>query len=392
MFGLGASIADRRRLLRLSQEELAERLNRISGAATFTRTEISRYERGRRTPVGRTLTWLANALETTIEELRAGTAMPEPMPRLSDLLTGEPLDTTQLTLLAYRWQSAPPPQLTECASGRHVGERLAGEIEARTHDLRLLDRHLGGRQLADLVGREVAVTTALIRDASYQPATGQRLLAALSELAQVGGWVAADAGRTDEATRCQALSVTAAHAADRPDLAASALSTLAYQLANNGEPQTAVLLAGAADRGSSTSGPVARALFAERRAWAYARAGQVNEALRALDEADERYDPAAPRPGFAYWLDRDEIDVLRARAYVELGRHRPAVDLLRTALASYPAEHARELSLYRSYLAQALLGAGEHEEAGQIAATLVDAGSERAASRAALVRTLLPTP
>ncbi len=42
MFGLGASIADRRRLLRLSQEELADRLNRISGAATFTRTETPR--------------------------------------------------------------------------------------------------------------------------------------------------------------------------------------------------------------------------------------------------------------------------------------------------------------------------------------------------------------
>jgi transcriptional regulator with XRE-family HTH domain len=388
---LGAFIADRRRILGLSQTALAERLNRASGAATFTRTEVSRYERGARHPVGDTVRWLAEALETTPAELYGAEAPADPAGELAELLGRGDLAAGDVSRLAYRWQAAEPPQLTAVRAGRTVGERLAAEVEARTEDLRLLDDHVGGRDLAPLVSRELALSVELLGEASYTEHTGRRLLSAVSDLAQLAGWVASDAGRAGEATRYYAVGMAAGHDAGDPALVASSLSSLAYQTANVGDRREAVLMASAADRGARTAVPVARTLFAERLAWARARIGDADGATRALDAADDRFTDAGtdPAPPWAYWLNRDEIDVMRGRVDVELHRASEAVALLSAAIGRYPADHVREVSLYRSYLAEAYAIAGERDEAARVAAELESAGSARADERAEHVRELL---
>lgn len=111
--------------------------------------------------------------------------------------------------------------------------------------------------------------------------------------------------------------------AGRPELVASALSSLAYQEANTGNPTVAVLMAGSALRGATNADPTARTLFTERLAWTYARLGHANAVLRALDTADDLFtDPTPDAPPWAYWLNRDEIDIMRGRAFVQL--HNPS--------------------------------------------------------------------
>ncbi|WP_433612610.1 helix-turn-helix domain-containing protein [Dactylosporangium sp. CA-139114] len=73
----GALVAHRRRRLGMSQRDLADRVCVVSGRPTFTRHELSRYERGVRLP-GRTMiavlaavldvpvALLMNAIETTL--------------------------------------------------------------------------------------------------------------------------------------------------------------------------------------------------------------------------------------------------------------------------------------------------------------------------------------
>src|SRR5256885_7018119 len=54
----------------------------------------------------------------------------------------------------------------------------------------------------------------------------------------------------------------------------------------------------------------------------------------------------------SYWLDRKEIDVMAGRCLIELGDPASAEPLLSTAIASYAPEHAREVGLYRTLLAE----------------------------------------
>lgn len=300
---------------------------------------------------------------------------------------------TEVSRLAYRWQANPPPQPVEVCAGRVVGERLAAEIESRTRDLRRLDDHVGGRDLAGIVAHELRLSVEVVRDARYTAATGRRLLAAVSDQAQLAGWVAPDSGRLAEASKYYALGMSAGHAADDSALVASSLSSLAYQTANSGDRYDAVLMAATAVRGTPTAVPAAKALYAERLAWTHARVGDADSAEQALDLIDDTFGAAADGtlPTWAYWLTRDEINVMRARIGVELHRPEPAIGLLTAALDRYPAGHVREVSLYRSYLAHALVLAGEHTEACRVAAELVEAGSARAGGRVEHLRHLLAT-
>jgi transcriptional regulator with XRE-family HTH domain len=389
---LGHFIVQRRTVLGLSQDELARRLCAVSGADTFTRCEISRYERGVRKPRGRTVEWLAVALECGPDQLRQEDDGPDPIGELEAGMDGLPADADGIARIVYEWLGRPPPQIVERQAGRHIGERLVAEIEARTSELRLMDDVVGGRDLDPLVGRELRLSVEVARDASYSARTGRRLLAAVADLAQLAGFVADDAGAHERATRCYLTGIRAGHDANCPELAASALSSLAYQMATAGDPREAVLLASAAVRATPTAPPLAQVLFADRLAWAHGRTGNARGATDALTRADDLFAAAAghPAPPWAYWLTRVELDVMRGRIAIELGRPGDAVALLTEAVDRYPQDHIRELALYRSYLAEALALTGDRTEARRIADLLAEStGSARNEYRLARIRQLV---
>lgn len=78
-----------------------------------------------------------------------------------------------------------------------------------------------------------------------------------------------------------------------------------------------------------------------------------------------------------------------ARVFTELGRPLRAVPLLQDVLGRYDATHAREVAVYRSWLAVALADVNEPEQAAEEARRVIDASgdlsSERAAERARTV-------
>lgn len=393
MSTLGPWIAKRRSALGLSQDELAQRMCALSGSATYTRNEISRYERGRRTPRGERLRWLAQSLECSMSDVRAATA-PHPIDELTAVISGDASTEVEVSRLAYEWHATAPPQVAEMTTGRLIGEHLVEEVEGRTADLRRLDDIMAGPEMKAMVCRELTLTLDLVREARYSEVTGRRLLGAVSDLAQLAGWVASDAGATDEAARYYLVGVRAGHAAASPELAASALSSLAYQAATTGNGRDAVLMAGAAYRGTGTASPAARSLFAGRLAWAHARTHETETARRALDLADEHYAQAAdePAPPWAYWLTRDELAVMRGRVAVEVHRPDRAATLLSDAITRYPAERVREVTVYQTYLAEALVQLGDRTAAHQLAATLnTTTGSARADARLQRVACLLQT-
>ncbi|WP_236808499.1 helix-turn-helix transcriptional regulator [Amycolatopsis albispora] len=252
---------------------------------------------------------------------------------------------------------------------------LGAVIAEQTRQFQQLDDFVGGRELYPVVRRALAA-------ASRAATSNARALPNLAELGQVGGWVASDAGKQDAAAGHYLTAAQAADQAERPDLAASALSSLAYQLANSDsmtDRAEAVLLASSvADRATG----VGQALLLERLAWAHARIGDASSAARVLDAVDEIYATAdEPAPQWAYWLNEDEITVMRGRCMVELDRPAAAIDLLTTAIDRYDPSLVRERGLYTTYLAEALAKSGELDEARRLLAATPGADSARVEAR-----------
>lgn len=281
-----------------------------------------------------------------------------------DTLTAPPADPIRAAL---EWMVGTSPARTHTSTGRHVGETLTSELEHRVITLRHLDDSIGGRELYPAVHKELGDAQSVIDEASFSAPIGRRLHIVVGELAQLAGWVASDAGHYAEAERVYLDGVAAAAEAGSRSLGAQLLSCLSYQIANIGNPADALLLARTAANGARPcSSPVVRALLLERVAWASARARDHADTRRALDAVDDTYEERSPdiaEPGWVYWLNRSEIEVMAGRCYVELGDASRAEPLLSRAIEGYPAEHAREVALYRTWLAEAYARTGDLDAA-----------------------------
>ncbi|WP_329545580.1 XRE family transcriptional regulator [Streptomyces sp. NBC_01356] len=275
------------------------------------------------------------------------------------------------------------PELNRPRMGGRVGSDLPERLRQRTARLRRLDDVLGGGDTYRVYLGEYEATKALLRDSTYTEETGRALLSVLAEQAQQAGWAAFDGGRHTDATGLYEASHRAAADARDNALAGNALAFLAYQ-AVNGDRQAAIEIAA---RSCATAGPSApkgvRALLYERLAWACAVAGLAAETERALAAAESALAEVddAPQPDWVAWVDRNELQIMTGRCWTELQRPLRAVPVLETALAQYDDTHARDKSLYLSWLASSYLHAGEIEEAAAVTGRAFELSAEVASVR-----------
>ncbi|MGP4020603.1 helix-turn-helix domain-containing protein [Saccharopolyspora sp. 5N708] len=268
--------------------------------------------------------------------------------------------------IAHEWLVSESPIAVQFRSGRRVGDSLADELETRVIELRHLDDVVSSRDLLPAVSKELGEADRLVRSASFSEPVGRRLFTAVGELAQLAGWIASDAGRYAEAQRLYISGVGAAAGAFDRVLGAQLLSSLSYQVANIGNPRDAALLARTGVKGADGATPVVRALLLERVAWASVKANDIRGTWRALDAVNDSYErrgDAGSEPEWAYWLNRSEIDVMAGRCMIELGRPNDAEPLLSNAVANYPPDHAREVALYLSWLAESHARTGDLDAA-----------------------------
>ena len=383
---VGARIAAVRAERGWSQGDLAAALVAASGRETLDRTEVSRWEHGRRQPTPYWLALIAGVLQVPTDALRpAGPAA---------------LDPGDALAAGLAWLLEEPPQLRERRAGRRVGDRLAKQVTDRIAQLRHLDDTLPAHELAPVALREYAATEALVNEGSYTAAVGRSLLASLGEAGQILGWVESDAHRHAAAQAHYLAGFEAARAGGDTAGAANLLSCLSYQWVNAGNASRGRLLASAAVRGAKGRvTPLVDVLLHERLAYAHAHAGDRQASERALGEVDELFAGHDPNrgnePEWTYWLSREEIDVMAARCATRLGRPAVAAPLIRRALAGYSTEHVRELALYWSFLAESHLRGGERPEAADALATAAHyasgTDSARVGQRVAELRRALAT-
>lgn len=276
----------------------------------------------------------------------------------------------EIERLTHMWLIAEPPQLLELDTGRRISDDLVSTVEHRVIQLRRADDFITGDASHELMWNELHATTKLLTDAALTENQARRLLTAVGELAQLGAWVAADAGLLENAAKYVRGGVLAARAALNAPLAGNIISTFSYQVANNANPREAAILARTAYQGAQhDASPIARALLLERVAWASAKSGDLRACERTLGQVEDAYSegPRDNDPDWLYWLNREEIDVMAGRCYTELGQPGRAEQLLREAIGRYDQTLIRENSLYLSWLAEDYVQLGEVEHAADMA-------------------------
>lgn len=393
--------------IRRLRQERGMSLRELARRARVDPGHLSRVEAGTRPASPAVAAALGKALDAD-GTLPQATAQPVPVrlasegwgradaDRLAADLLAEPPSRDNALHLAHEWLIVEPPQIYEMRAGRRINAATVQRVEDRVQQLRLLDDHAGGLDTYELVTTELAATIQMLREAAYTESVGRRLLAAVAELCQVAGWVAADSGQPAAATRYYLAGVRAAHAAGDEPGAANNLSSLAYQVATIGDRHQAVTLAASAARGADrTATPLSRALLLERLAWAHARADEPTGADRALGRVDEAFNngPTGEDRAWTYWLNADEVAIMAGRCWTELHRPLRAVPILERATAGYGQDTARESALYLSWLAEAYIQANEVEQAvatAERALALSRAShSTRSADRVHRIRELL---
>ncbi|WP_380282075.1 hypothetical protein [Kitasatospora purpeofusca] len=418
-FEFGQIIWNRRLELGWSRPKLASKLNTRAGLTTCDGALIYKWETGRHAPRA----WLPHILHVldiptdAAALLHPATARTVPAHTCENPLIGlpaavfdrpqadtllamldasGPVEPDTVRQLAHAWLISEPPQILHQRAGSRVGDSLITEVRTRTNTLRRMDDFLGGLDLIAQVTKELRATINVLREASYTEETGRRLLELAAEQAQLVGWVAGDAGLNQQAQRAYVAGVYAAEAAGHHGLGGLNLGGLGYLLAATGNPEHGVILTRSAAVGAAPYASAReRAMIWDRAAWAASLAGREREAAAALGRVEDAHDAHHPHareeeePDWLYWVSRAESLVMQGQVWTELHRPLRAVPILRAVIGTYDHEHARETALYRSWLAAALLDAGEVEEASAETTRVIDLSAGLTSDRVAKRITML---
>src|SRR5919109_163710 len=223
-----------------------------------------------------------------------------------------------------------------------VGTELLDTVDAMTEGYRRLDRQLGAAVVVDDSTHHLQRITRL-RDASMTTANRRRLASAAGEVASLAGWQALDLGRPGAAWSYYCLATRAASEAGHRELHAYIVAEMSYVLLFGGQVREALSLVKRARHLARGTAPRLRAWLAAAHAEASAIAGNVDEALRALDQADEAFQQVEPSSGPRWLSYFDQTHLVRWKGHclVLVGHPETALSVLQEALHSVDASFVR---------------------------------------------------
>jgi hypothetical protein len=221
-----------------------------------------------------------------------------------------------LTGVAEQWGSSVirPHMLPEPRQGR-LTPAFLDRLDQRLADLRRLDDAVGGRELRHLAVAEFRWLTQLADDAVYTDAAGQRLFTLITEAARICGWLHADAGQHAAAQSYYVTALRASATANDTTTGANVLAWMSLQATLTGHSKEAVSLVEAAEqRTKYAATPRFKALFASRKAMAFAKGRDAASCGRALNEAERCLEAAVSgtsEPDWLYFFARHEALIIR---------------------------------------------------------------------------------
>ncbi|MFE5537382.1 hypothetical protein [Streptomyces sp. NPDC056492] len=253
-------------------------------------------------------------------------------------------------------------------SGPRVGSFELGRLRGRLQELYRTDHTKGSVPAGIQAAHVEADITSALRNGSYTSAVGRELQTMLAELHGHRAWYGYDGGRVAEGRSACVEALAAAQLVDAPLLQISVLETL-------------VLLAIKADRtweaasavenayrlaAQAQAGATVHLVIAIRSANVAIHSGDLPSARRALSRAVQyqgRADSDEGVPDWARFVGPFEVDYATADMYMRANQPQRAVPFLRAAVHGIGGGLARNGASYRVRFADALLAAGEVEEA-----------------------------
>lgn len=267
------------------------------------------------------------------------------------------------------------------AAGGRVGNPLLEQIEQSIPHLQRLDDAKGGGTHLAYVGAQFRAVAVVLQQGGHADKVEARLLACLSELGQLAGWMALDAGKHGLTQRYLLTALRAADAANYRSMAAHILADLSFQAASCEEGADAVRLAEAALRAASGTPPTVRASVLSRAAYGYAVAGDARNFERSYVRSREAVDQSGnDEPSWMYYLTANHLDAQAGYALAHAGNRalengdpqaarrllRRGSSLLHTGAHDAPLDdesQQRRAMFEGAWLAVAAAGQGDLEQA-----------------------------
>jgi hypothetical protein len=229
--------------------------------------------------------------------------------------------TALLSLVSEFLDNYPAPQGMTAPVGRS-GEPVVDQVEHNLPLLQQLDDDHGGARHLSYVGAQFRSVGLVVQEQHFSEAARTRLIRALAEVGQLAGWMAFDAGHHGLAQRYFSTALRAAHDVDDRLLGAHILGDMSFQAASRGDTATGVRLVEAA-RDASRQSAIVHASVMSRAAFAYAAAGDGDQAQRAHAAARESIDThrtGDTKPRWMYFLTPNHLDCQYGYALIGLGR------------------------------------------------------------------------
>lgn len=271
-----------------------------------------------------------------------------------------------LAAVAGSWATIEAERVDAATAGGRLDDELLDWVERKIPWLRRLDDQMGGESLRQLVDAELRIVADLLNHASYTAGQAARLHAVAAELAQLAGWVSFDAGLHASAQRYYMTGLHASHTAGDRLLGANVLAGMSFQATLTGHPDDAVELARIARRSiSSRTSPRVAAMLASREARGFAKGGDALSCANALNRAEEHLSRAigtSSDPAWVYYFDEAELSAQTGACWVDLGRPRPALQVLDQALATIDLTYVRDRTIYHVRNAAAHLQLGNLDQ------------------------------
>jgi transcriptional regulator with XRE-family HTH domain len=245
-------------------------------------------------------------------------------------------------------------------------------LQASLNKLRLLDRSAGdGRQLSQVVQVYRRART-MLDESDYTEQVGRALLVVTADLANLGGWLAYDAGNQQLARSLyNDAALLAGSADDEPLMAqvwanmAQQATQLAWNTGHRGLAREALRFTDrAADAARHIPFPKLHALIAMRRSLVHVQLedpaafqAAIGHARRELDRTSHHDEPT-----WVSFVTDSEITGFEAMGARRLGSPGKAVTLYRTVLDD-TSRSPRDLAYYRACLAGTLCDNGDTQTA-----------------------------
>lgn len=350
----------------------------IADALPVDRSTVQRWEAGKNAPLPYLWPKLARLLGLSREELLAAftdeeqsRAASSPPPEQAVALE----DMKRRTLM--KWSVA-----TTAAAGlsAHVGSSVGlsdvERLERAAARLHSLDQQHGGDSLWQAALVQAHNGVQLLEHGTYTDSIGRQLLIATGQLQICAGWLAFDAGQHEVAHDCFTDALAMSHQASNAQIETRALANLAMQSNAFAKPREAMRYATGAEHAARGAGaaPWLAAIPQLRLAIGSSLTGDARDTDRAVSHARrilERENTAAEEEWSAF-LSPLEVDAIEASCALDLHQPARAERLLEQVVTHYLKQCARNVALYRVWLAQARLQAGNVDGAADAAHAALD--------------------